>query len=289
MLELYRVESKRQELLVLSVTNSIARELLHNMKGLIPLNSEYSQFNCVCESLWRIRDEACSKRYLDDKNLKDFDKQIKELEKIDSSLSKIKLLINSNISLPRNLMENVSLSDISSRVINEVKQIMTKYSDKVSLIKKCSDLFVTLNTELIMNTVSTLVRNAIEYIEMKHNLIEQFQIFIILDIEYIGDRTIGNKSRNGVVKILTIFEDRCYADEAYELICRGLKEGRSSDTYSSGFGLEFVKRVFCQLIKGSVESYFSMDDPKYSAGIKITLPIGINPVIDQSETEVISG
>ncbi|HEX2944753.1 MAG TPA: tetratricopeptide repeat protein [Clostridia bacterium] len=289
MLELNRVESKKQELLVLSVTNSIARELLHDMKGLIPLNSGYSQLNRVCEALRKIRVRLSSDEPLDEQHVNDFDEQIAKLENIDLNLCKIKQLISRNISLPRDLMENVSLSNVSDRVINEIKQIMTNYSDKLLFLRKCNDIYVTLNTEMVMNTIKNLVRNAIEYIEGKQNPACQFQICIILDSEYIGDRTIGNMSRNGVIKVLTTFDDRGIADEAYELISKGLKEGRSNNTYSSGYGLEHVKMVFCQLIKGSVESCFSADENKYSAGIKITLPVGMNPDIDQFETEAVSG
>ncbi len=279
--ELQKIEGKEQDLLVSSIMNSLARELLHDLKGLIPINSDVSRLDTIREILRRIAG-CLVVEYKDHSKTNDnmeglakqINEQASELQNIDNSLKKIKKIIAKNINLPRDLKENFSMSSVCKNAVNEMNQIFPGFSERIVFEDLCKkDIVLKLNANLMSNIIGNLIRNAIDYLQKKGGDTSGEKIYVSLGHDVPATVYMEDMPKDGILSITTLFKSQAEAENVRRLIDRGLAAEYSSDEYSSGYGLETASRIFCQLMSGTVksDSYEWMDG--FNSGIRIKFPI----------------
>lgn len=269
-------ERRQQELLILGVVNSVARELLHEVKVVIPENSTISPIKEVHSNLneaisFLQRGEHSSDKISFDKH--QFNKIVGLLEDqsgrinaFGEKMASLKNLLSNRLKRPRHFDEIVSLQTVCYRAVEELRNSNTFNGNSPKFEFEC-DIELKSNEEMMITVVQSLIRNAYEaFTDLQ---ISKGIVLIQLYSEPVGDFQYGNPSRVGV---LAVVNQVIKQEDAISLridLEKGL-EGNTTKLHGSGVGLEVANTVFIDLMKANFELIY---EPLMS-GLKVTFSTG---------------
>jgi tetratricopeptide (TPR) repeat protein len=242
------LEQRRQGLLVLTVLNSGARELVHELKHAVPYSG--SPFGTVLEELEdvkrRLEEAAGLERASLEEVAQAVSRSIGTLVAVGSQMERLKAMLQRGLQRPRHLTEMVSLKAVCESVCRDLESAISTKGPRLSFKASC-DVVLTSSADLIATVVKTLIRNAIEAWEADKTLYDQIDIAI--DGVQIGDASVGNPAREPVLSILVPTASPHTARVIYDSIDTGLKGFESTKPFGSGVGLELASRVFEDLMR----------------------------------------
>ena len=279
---LQRTERRRQELLVLGVVNSVARELLHEVKLAIPEGGDTSPLQVVAGNLRHIASQIAkvtSSQETGDQpiitriglNLED---QAQRLGAIADQLRNLKGLLANRLRRPRALDEWVSVAGACADAIAEADKLRPGTSKRIIFAIGNTDIYVMSDRELITTVIINLVMNAAE----AHGTIGR--ITVALQARAIGRS--GNPSRVGILEVRSRFESQEDARAAFKAIEASMAGQATTKPFGSGVGMDLLCIVFGDLLRGGIAPLCREKE----AGIEIRFRPGSGHVILVGKDEV---
>ncbi|MDJ0904352.1 MAG: hypothetical protein QNJ55_36780 [Xenococcus sp. MO_188.B8] len=269
-------ERRQQELLILGIVNSVARELLHEVKVVIPENTKISPFQEVFSSLnkairWLQKGEHTSdKIYFDtnklDKIISLLKDQSERVNAFGEKMTKLKNLLSTRLKRPRSFEDEVSFKNVCSRAAKEIGYLNSQQFP-LELQFKC-DIIVTSNEEMMVTVVQNLIRNAYEAFDSLK--ITEGSILIQLYYKSTGNLKYGNPSRAGIFAVVNQVTKEKDVIRIRDNLEKGLKDHNSTKKYGSGVGLELANTVFVDLMKATLQPV----DDSLKSGLEIVFPTG---------------
>jgi tetratricopeptide (TPR) repeat protein len=270
---LRRSAERQQALLLLAVMNSLARELVHELKLSIPVDSDSDLFGEVASSI----DSAVLelRKLSESPRMRELIKVCARLElqaelvrQQGRRMERLKSLLAAQLRRPRVLDQEVSLRDACEQAISELSGL----GFHIRPAFDC-DILVTSSEDLMVNLVRNLIRNSAEDLSSRSPT-SQRCVVVSLRAERIGDWQVGNPAQAAVLMILAQLESEEDAAASAAAIARGLEDGTSDKPYGSGVGLELARTVLGDLMRATLTAHHE----GAWAGLRVQFPLGVGSV-----------
>lgn len=267
-------EDRRHELLVLGVVNSVARELLHEVKLIIPIDERTNLFDAAAAEIEDVA--AALQPSLAEtgpglaKSLEGLRSRLSiqatKIRALEASMKKLKRLLGKQLQRPRVLNEEVSLRRACKQAIEEIKE-QSADSGLPELDTSC-DVILPSNQQLVVLVVKNLIRNALD--ERVRLGRAQDVIRVRLEVRPTGDPKYGNPAKMAFLSIVSLTDSETVARGIAEALRRGLAGEPSDKAFSSGVGLDLTRTVFRDLMGSSIDVL----EEGLAAGIRVGFSLG---------------
>jgi tetratricopeptide (TPR) repeat protein len=257
------VEARKQELLVLGVVNSMARELLHDLKLSLPdevVDDPLKELaSGIAAVAGRFTAHICQPSRLDsvilDREVRSLDDYAGQIEDLGLSMVHLKALLAAKLRRPRSLNAWVSLKLACEQAICDAMLISKAPVGRIQPLFEI-DVQVLSDFVLMTNVIQQLLSNALQAAHLMGSV--QGLVRISLKARAVGDATVGNRAKSGVLRVSTDFHSVLVAAAAQANIEMALKNIASDQPvfgYGSGFGLDFASTVFEGLMGASIRPF----------------------------------
>lgn len=270
-------ERHQQELLILGVVNSVARELLHEVKVVIPDNSTISPFVEVHSDLNKAisflqqgehsSDQISFDKHQLNKVVSLLEDQSVRINAFGEKMASLKHLLSDRLKRPRHFEEIVSFNKVCRRAVEELDNSNIFDGNPPKFEFEC-DIEVKSDEEMMVTVVQGLIRNAYEAF---HYLpISTGSVLIQLYSESTGNPEYGNPSRAAIFAVVNQVTKQYDAIKMRRDLERGLKGNYTNKPHSTGIGLEVANTVFIDLMKANICLVYK----PLKSGLKVIFPTG---------------
>jgi tetratricopeptide (TPR) repeat protein len=275
---LRRSEDLRQELLILGVVNSVARELVHEVKLGIPVGSQNSSVENIALELDRVATDLGGLSDIppgQGATVREIQSRVAiqaiRVRDLERKMVKLKTYLSNQLRRPRVLAETVSLEWACRRALEELEEEQLSDVGLVNLSISWN-IEITSSNDLVVRVVKNLIRNAIE--DRYHKEKAEGVIVLALNLVNADDLALGNPARPFALSVISTFDSEDRASCVAKRLNRGLLGEPSGKEFGAGVGLDLARTVFGDLMGAVLEG---VADGR-QAGIRIEFPPGTGRV-----------
>jgi hypothetical protein len=256
---LHMSERRRQEAVVLGISNSLARALLHEVKlnldektGRSPVVNTASGLRETAKFMAHVAAQSHAQAQQFEGVVRRLTEYAGRLEHFDDELGRLKQLLIGRLRRITSLDERVSIRAAAEVAIQELQARDPKLSD-LSDVRSDIDIEVVFERELMITVIQTLLVNAIQ--ARQRYAFTNAHIGLHLFARPISMPDVPFTIAEPVMHVATWGLNATQAKSVHEEIANGLRGEAVSTPSSTGFGLELADTVFVQQMGGALTPF----------------------------------